>query len=705
MTLRQAVPLLGGLVIAAWAIHALGTGPGSVLQAALVLAVALLPWGWLVTRRMAAGVLLRGERVALAALAGYPVSATAYYLLSLAGLHAAFLPASLLLGVGLAFSAKRSGAWTAPESLEERARPHWSLPLLAPLALLVTTRGNGAFEAVAEGLAYNHSVDHSLHLAFYWEMLRGFPPLQVPAAAGLPFPAYHVLAFMPGLLLVRATDLPLTTVYHALLPLMKVSLLMAGAYLAVRVRTGDGKAATAAIPAFFVAVYAFETAFDGRFIVGPPPHFDLLRNEAEAGGLLVWTAVACLLALHDRVKAQPETARGAAAPFWLACALAGLSYGFKAQLFLLLGGAFGLALLLWLLRERSRVPLCGLLVMGAGFALLFWLSRGSGRMAEIEWRPGLFAELYVYPNLRRDPWPLVSGTLRDALVSFPAGLGYLFAIPLAVWRVVAFSPLVVVYLLDSARQARRLGLADAVASLAFLLALPMGYGLSVVSVYRETSPFEFRQAVHGLALLGCLIDVVALHALLRRYGSRAAERVLAAVAVATLLCVPVLLEPPYLPPRTAIVLTPDEQCTLLFLRERTSPDAVVVSARPGGARLNHHAVIAGFAGRRSVLEFYWDNARQHDAERLFATRKPAIARQILDRYGVDYVVETRGTALRSVPEGLQLVYERGVERIYRVPREGTPPESRTVPELFRRPDPLRCGSGPPRPNLSAEPLP
>src|SRR6185436_12185832 len=96
--------------------------------------------------------------------------------------------------------------------------------------------------------------------------------------------------------------------------------------------------------------------------------------------------------------------------------------------------------------------------------------------------------------------------------------GFLLAVPFAIWRIAAFSPLVPAYVVDVIRRARGAGAADVFFALVFLLALPMGYGFSVVSFYEQTSPFEFRQAAHGLALLGAALTVAVLHALLERRG-------------------------------------------------------------------------------------------------------------------------------------------------------------------------------------------
>ena len=552
-------------------------------------------------------------------------------------------------------------------------------------------------------------------MSLYWELLRGMPPQEVGAVAGLPFPTYHFLAFMPGVLLVKSASMPLPLVYFGIGPLLRLSLLMGGIYLAIRVRTGDGKAAAASLPAAFLLDFAFETRFLDRFVIGPTPHFDLLRNEAQGGGLVVWAAIFCLLALYDRARAIEETvhAREANRILFTAALICGLSYAFKAQLFLLFGGAFALTLLSLAIRERSWMPVRAGCLALLSFAVVFFASRLPGAFASVDFRPGLFAELYIYPFLERDPLPFVRGPLLVFLQTLPGGWGFVLAVPLAIARVVAFSPFVALFLTDRIRRFRTLGSLDSASVLSFLVALPMGWALSVGSTYLRSDPFEFRQAAHGLSFLGVGISVVALHDLLRRCSPDPGGATLATVLMASLAMAPSLAgAPPYVPARAAIRLDQDEQCALRFLAEETAPQAVVIGARtdpfgnPGGRRFNHQAVVAGFAGRRSVLEYQPTEIdpthdREGDIRRFFSTTNASAADRILRRYRVDYVMESAELPLRFPKDSLATVFERGRFRIYKT-SEGVGrrlhPTSVT-PELFRRVPDLGCrGKIPPQGN-------
>ena len=702
--MARALLLIGTALLVGTAWN-LGIGPGDALRSASILALAILPGGALLTRGVAPGLLYPWERGLLAGLVGYPLACTAYYLLSLSGAPGAFLPLSVL---ALSVLAWRQGSTGPPAGSTSPAAPAAAPPLLfvlVPLLLLFVTRDSRAFLESGDSLVFNHSTDHSLHLSIYWELLRGTPPLEVPVAAGVPFPTYHLLAFMPGVLLAKNASVSLALVYHAIGPLLRLTLLMGALYLGVRLRTGDGQAAAASLPAVFLLVEAFETRFLDRFVVGPTPLFDFLRNEAEGGGLVVWASIFCLLALHDRTRTTLGPARAGEANrvLFIAAAICGLSYAFKAQLFLLFGGAFGLALLVLALRERSFPLLrAGLLALLA-FALVFVASRLRGAFATVEFRPGLFAELYIYPFLERDPLPFVRGALREFLVTFPGGLGFMLAVPLAVARVAAFSPFVALFLADRVRRARTLGFLDLTCLLSFLVALPMGGALSVVSTYSQSDPFEFRQAAHGLSFLGAGISVTTLFELLRRHSPSAGGATLASVLIASFAVAPYLAsQAPYVPARAALRLDGEEQCALRFLAEETAPDAVVMSARTEsldglrGSRFNPQAVIAGFAGRRSVLEYYRTEIdpghdRERDIRRLFSTPDAAAALRILGRYGVDYVVESAGLPLRFPKDGLTRVFEHGRFSIYRTSPAAARAQA-VPPELFRRVPELGCGA-------------
>jgi len=134
---------------------------------------------------------------------------------------------------------------------------------------------------------------------------------------------------------------------------------------------------------------------------------------------------------------------------------------------------------------------------------------------------------------------------------------------------------------------------------------------------------------------------------------------------------------------TGIVLSRGEVDALAYLRSRVPLDAVVATARSRSLPalrqplrgLDRFALVAGLAGRRSVLEYYrpgidGDGDRHAALGLLFSTRKPEVAEAILRRYGVDYVLEYPGLRLKAALDGLAVVHESQGVRVWRY---GPPP--------------------------------
>ncbi len=656
-----------------------GLGHRALGLGALGSALLFLPVGYLLTARLR-GALLTGERVVLAALVGYPSSAVLYYALALTQAYALFIPLlatlTVLAGVGLAQewrtarSSSRADPGTTP--WKARAQPHISLLVLVPALLFLTTRGAAAFQRSGASLIYDHCVDASWHLATYWELLRGVPPLELPTAAGLPFPQYHLLSFMPGLFLAKQLGLDVSDVYHGVTLLWRISFLMGGLYLTARLLSRDGRVATATVAVVFALTQALEAALDMRFASAPTPFYFIRVSESGGGAVVVWTAVAALLAL--RADALTIHRRWALS---LAALLAGLSFGFKAHIFLLMGSAFVGALAAAVVRRRQPDHLLALLLIGASAAALHFSWRGTGALGLPHFTPGLFAELYVYPALAKDPWGLVHNTLLEALRRLPRSTADVLATLIAGWRLISFSPLVPVWLVYRLRRWPTLTLGETFFLLACLGALPLAYGYSITSVGGVISPYDFIQTAQCLPFFGALVGTLILVRLAQRWTRDAGRAVLwGAITGSALLAPGLLLGRPLPTPYRSVEIRPDEQCALLYLRDQTPIDSVVAIARgdgvpPDSRRLNHHAIVAGLAGRRSIIEFYWDEVdpaidRIRATRRLFGTPREDVAAELLRRFRVDYVVEYRARPLLFPKTGLEEVFARGGVRIYRV---------------------------------------
>ncbi len=691
-----------------WTMARLRLSPAATVMALLGLVLALWPPGVLLSRLLPRDLLRPGERTVLAFLLGYPSFSAAYWFAGVLGVRRFFPALMLALAVVAVLVTRRSARAT---HLEPGGRPHWSLPLLIPLALLMALRGAAPWVPLADGsLGYQHSMDHSVHQAFYWELLRGTPPTQMPTLAGLPFPLYHLLAFMPGLLLTDGSSLQVSTVYHLVSPLLRLTLLMGAVYLVVRVRSGDGRLATAAVPAVLFVSHGLALWLDGRFLESTTPLYFFIRSESGGGGLVVWATVAVLTALHDR---RPDAGRA----LDLAAILAGLTFSFKAQIFGLLGTSFALVLAERVLRTRSRAHARALLLMGLSVLALLASWQASGQLGRPYFTPGALVQHYVYPVLASDPSAMVRERVLGFFRALPLGLGWLVATPLTLWRLVAFSPLALLFVFRSLRRFASLGLTDRWTALAFPVALLWAYLASTRDANGEVTPYEVLQATACLPLIGAVANPLVLAALLRRWRLDAPRVVLWSVLLASAAASWVVLDrPPFVPPGAGILMRPDEQCALAFLREATPFDAVVASDRTDSLpelrgsrkRLNHQAVIAGFAGRRSVIEYHGKDAdpgqnRQRALRRLFSTGDLAEARGILDRFGVDYLLEYAGHPLRFPTQELELIFASGGMRIYSRragPRPGSafrPAAWAWLPGFLREPSDLSCPQAMPSP--------
>jgi hypothetical protein len=684
------------------------------IRAAIVTGLAIVPAGYLVTRGLGLSrtVLPSGMRFAFACLVGYPISAAAFYFLSVLRLQVLFpvaiagaAVAALVLKIGgikaMGLNGPRDAALRVFRWLGSR---NWLLFALLALILLATTRGNRAFVPVEGRLAYNHEVwDQLVRQSFYWEMLRAIPPQELPTVAGLPFLPYHILSYMLGVMFAKYGGIGVITIYHAIMPLVHLSLLVGALYIAVRARTENSHAAAASLVTVFFISNTLEVHFRYRLLSARVPLEYFLRSMSGASGMVVGATIVCLLMLYAQARRQEASERPGRRLLYLAAVLVGLLYGFKAQVFLLLGSACFLALLILFLRDRRAELLWAGAISALTFALVYLSWRSDAYYSSFAFSPGLFADM-VYRRLRQEPHPFFSEILLSAFRSLPDNLGWFAATAFGMWRVLHFSLLVPLYALWQARSHRSTRLADVLLCLTLPIALFMGYGLGTVAADFDVSANSVIQAVVPLSLVTPVINVVVFVALLDRLSwlrGNGGKLVLFGALLMSACLLPILLETPaHRTQDNLIVLTPDEQGALIYLREKTPLDAVVINARTESAPefmdpefresiigqrtwLNRYAVVSGLTGRRSVLENYsqkidpeWN--RETDIRTLFATADAEEAETILDRYSVDYVLEYSGLPLKFPAEeaDLHVVYDSSDVRILAVGE----PSGESLPE-------------------------
>jgi hypothetical protein len=655
------------------------------LSAGALLLLTSLPVGYLATRSIGTQLWpLRTERLALAVLVGHPLAAAGYFIACLAGVERAFPLVMAAVSV-LALLAWRSRA--SPPVQVAAEQPHLGDAVLAVVAaaiVFMTTRGYRALTPVEGGLLYDHSLEHGVHLAFIWELLRGVPPEQLPMAAGLAMPHYHVLGYLPAVLLVRYAGLGPVTAYHATLPVWHTGLLVAGIHLIVRARSESFRTALAANLAVFGVLGVAESVLRPETFAGRSPLEFFTRTPSGGGGILVWAAVAALLAAW-----QP---RGSRAPLLLSALLVGISYGFKAQMFLMFGLAHGLWLSSVALGGRVRDAIvAGLLVVVAALPLALWW-RPAGRLGHLRWEPGLFArEMGVVSWLE------------------PLGLGdaWWLATPLAMLLLLRFSPLLPALTASTVARWSRAPQLDRLAGLALLVGLALACFLAADEIEPgETSALVVREALFLLQVLGPAAEILILRAVLSRYVP--VDRwLLPSVVALTFVLLPVAWRypvhrapgdrEPRLRAHPRIIISDAEQGALRYLRERTPRDSVVAQARnlalegpdgPSGG-LDRVPLIAGLAGRRPVLEYYRPSIdpavdRQKALKRLFRTSDRSEGEAILDRFDVDYVLEHAPLRLSFGSPRLVPVYSASGVRVLWVTRGSTrPSEPINVPAGLR----------------------
>jgi hypothetical protein len=626
-----------------------------------------------------------GERLTLACCVGYPLAATLRYLWELLGLREGFWMPLLALAAIAAVRRLRARA-SASETRPGSWRVAAALALLVPGLLWILMRDAAVFEPTPEGLLYDHPVDYLLQLAWYWEFFRGVPPAELPNVAGLPAPSYHVLGFMPGLFFMRDLGLDALEVQHFAVIALRLLLLMGGLYLCVRLLTDSSLLAIAGLLSAFGVLVASGHALEGRIVDAASPFSFFLASESGGSAIVVWSAIGALLLLSER---DPDTGRRS---LMLASLLAGLSYGFKAQSFLLLAAGYCAALVLVALRDRRRDLISPLLLTLAAALAVFLSWRAPLTLGVPQLAPGLFAQLYVLPSLSAERLGSVGEALSRGVALLAAPLDGMLLTLLGVWKMLGLSPFVPAWLATLAWTWRRRGLAELAFGFGCLFALPLGYLFSVRAIDGVVSPYEFIQAAQGLAFLAAIVNVVALSALLCRLTRRANLWTAAVTGLAALAVVPLLLTGKTVrTPHRSAVLDVDEVCGLLYLRNFTPLDAVVASARgegvpptSAGRRLNYHPLVGGLAGRRTLLEYFWREVdpgtdRVRAIRRLFATTDAVEGERILRRFGVTHVLEYAGRPLAFTSPELVPVYGRGGVRVYRFGGGSVAPPPRLPP--------------------------
>jgi hypothetical protein len=631
------------LVLTGWRV---GVSASAGFRVAALLALAILPLGFRLTRDTE---LPAGTRAVVSALVGYPIAAAAYYLLARLGTPWLFPLLILALLVEAAIRALRARRAAGARSVVGVNGPVVALWAAIVLAGFSDRR---PFVEAPEGIVYRllHR-DDLIHQAFYWELLRDIPPRELPNLAGMTFPPYHILPYMMGVLLARYGRLDLPIIHHAVVPVLHVTLFFAAVYLALRVRTRSARIAAGSLILLF-----FTSKVLARLSHWSVTTFDLFPlSESVSGGLAVWATVFCLLALSE------ADGRGRERFLWLSAVVAGLAVFFKAQLFALLGPAYGLGLLLVAGARRSRRMLGAALLAGATAGLVFASWRAPTRYGEVAFEPARLARERGYTKV-----------FQALPLRHRAAAGTV----LAWWDLANFPVIVPLYLAWRARRLRTMNAADAVLAFALGGSFALVAGVTVSENYGGRSTLAAVQAMESFWPWLTVGEAALLGMWLKRRSAQGERWFVVGALALALAFGPSLLRREL----GRLNLTAGEAGALAFLRERTPSGSVVAHARDGleeGEFFNRYPVVCGLAGRRAVLEYYaWqadpESNRRRALRNLFTTTDEEQARKILNRYRVNYVLEYPGLPLKLESGMLRLVYDGGDVRLHEVTGNETP---------------------------------
>jgi hypothetical protein len=639
------------------------------------------------------------EKFLLQWLIGYPLASGFYYFLALLKVDYLFPVIVIILSVNILGNAWREGALqNFRTALYNRKRtmtsPHWLLLGLLGLIILVITRGNAAFTPVEGGLAYRHSPDNLVHLSFYWELLRGILPHELPYASGISFPQYHILPYMLGVVLVKYGHLDVFQMYHAVMPIVNLTLFIFGIYIVMYRLSKSYHLVYATLVAIFFVMSPLQLILGKRIDwesgAFQPTFQVFLRHVSVSGGFIIWTTIACLLVYYDQFKKEPGNEGLASRFLYLTAVLVGLSYFFKAQMFIPAGGAFFFAMLFILTRDRKAELLYALILTGFVFCTLYlsWRTESPHRILLMQ---GLYAKTYVFPALKNDPSPFIHTTLMNIIQSLPNRWEILVATQLGVWRSLNFSVLIPIYYVFQLRRFRRLGLLDMFLIVFLPLIVIMTNCIVNVRDYGADIPLQkgiystdfVREANFILPVLVTAIDISVLSIILNRLRRDGEKWTVCIVLVLALILFPITIRIPVhdaFRELIKITISPGELGALKYLREETAQDAVVIDNRKdsypdqGVTLWNREAIVAGLGGRRSVYEYFPypkvidpQHNRKKDIQTLYTTPNAQVAWEILRRYGISYILEYASLPLKFPKDELETVYESPDVIIFHVP--------------------------------------
>ena len=642
LTLRHGLePVAGARAVAA--LYFLGIVPGYLTQRFLFRIPSTTPF----------------ETLLSSLLLGVLVTPFLWYALCNVGMSGVFAPLMLALGVGAPIALgwhRRTGSRLRRLITAADAPILWLTLLLVVVWSFQTTLLETRDGQV---VIVPHS-EHSQHASWAVELSRGVPAATTPSIAHAGNWGYH---YMPDVwcdMMRRAADVdPITAYFHIALP-FRYLLVSLGCYLMLVGRFGRLAAlAGAACMLAFVepARFSFPKGWLSYLHYSYPTAFGL-------------TGV--LLCLYYASTAERERPRG---PLLLASILSVLLLWYKANFALAVVPAVALWVVVVLVKRRDYrwLALC-LGVQGLLAAIRYVELSGAELRASLVLAPWAFVQWWwnslAMPSAAKE-------VLGQTLAGMPELLRWPTILAICIIHRFHIGLLVVLFLvlgMGFARRRPRMQLFD----LLFVLILSCCVAGFVLFPVQSDQAWVWNVSMHVWALVSALVFALmgpALCHLVRgamRHGTMAAAAVCACLLVGTVYNTLALRREALWATRVSSgVISEGFHACCRYIEASTAPDAVILQPK-----FEDYIFVSMLTQRRSVLEYAIALAPWYDIDpiaadlsRFYSGMTTEAARDLLDRYQVDYVLaDTRAFTPPADESLLRKVFSNKDTTVYRVHR-------------------------------------
>ncbi len=613
---------------------------------------------------------LRGWQQAIASFVlGVVVTPPVWYLLRWVNWEWLFVPTMVLLGVALFWH----GRWIRLlkcRRLVRLVRPGDGMILWLALGLAVLWSYSMTVVEFKDGEAHIMPYrDHASHFTVINELGRAMPLEALPFVAGATGFGYHLMPDVWCDMIRHATGTDSQTAYFFIALTIRYIFFSMACYLSLLPRFGRAAAFSgvlvtlAAAGSLSYAVGMLKTVMFSNWLL----HY-LHCNYPAAFGLSIVFMIIFLVSLKSRVELERR--------LFLVSFLSGLLLWYKANLTLAVAPAVALLVTITLWRRRAYGWWAACAGMQCGLAALRQLELSQVDCGPaLIFQPGAFLAWWwdrlvaVLPG-----WPmdsLIGDGQAVELLSAPwQWLAVLIICCVSMFHV----GLVAVPYLFARCGVKRFGATANGGDLLCVLILVITVLGWMVFPVQELEPgnisFALRVLVCAVVFPICGVMLWGIVNWARSRGRLVTAVVAASVGVCCVADLPQLEKSAlwHTRYRHDVVSRGFYDCCR-YIRDNAADDAVVIQPRPDSPW-----TVGLLTQRRIVLEmeqlwrdgFFNTIPLLADVKHFFSTADPALARRIVERYGVDYVVaDTRSSEL---PDGewLEVVYRSGDSVVMRV---------------------------------------